>query len=100
MEVNSLVYNDLSQALGGYIKENGGIEFLKYFSISRKREFMTKIKQAMIALGKQSQKQPLSTYEKELLASKHIKDGATAYSNGFAYWAQKLKSLVLKVLKI
>ena len=93
MEVNSLVYNDLSQALGGYIKENGGMVFLKYFSISRKREFMTKVKQAMIALGKQSQKQPLSTYEKELLANKHIKHGATAYSNGFAYWAQKLKKL-------
>jgi hypothetical protein len=93
MQVNALVYGDLSQALGGYIKENGGVSFFKYFSITKKREFMVKVKQAMIALGKVSKNEPLSEFEKQLLANKHIRQGATAYSNGFAYWAQKLKNL-------
>jgi hypothetical protein len=92
MQVNALVYGDLSQALGGYIKENGGVSFFKYFSITKKREFMVKVKQAMIALGKVSKNEPLSEFEKQLLNNKHIRQGATAYSNGFAYWATKLKN--------
>ena len=95
MEAHNLVYakGGLNDAVRGYLKSKGYggtlLSDLKgFFQFSHKRDFMYKVKRAMIALSKPAKLR--ASDEVEILNDPNIVAGANAYADGFQLFARKL----------
>jgi hypothetical protein len=95
MEAHNLVYakGGLNDAVKGYLKSKGYggtlLSDLKgFFQFSHKRDFMYKVKRAMIALSKPAKLR--ASDEVEILNDPNIVAGANAYADGFQLFARKL----------
>lgn len=95
MEAHNVVYTKggLNEAVKGYLKDRGYggtlLSDLKgFFQFSHKRDFMYKVKRAMIALSKPAKLR--NADELEILNDANIVKGANAYADGFQLFAKKL----------
>ena len=96
MEAHNVVYTKggLNDAVKGYLKAKGYggsmISDLKgFFQFSHKRDFMYKVKRAMIALSKPAKLR--NSDELEILNDTNIVKGANAYADGFQLFVNKLR---------
>ena len=94
MEAHNVVYTKggLNDAMKGYLKARGFggtlVSDVKgFFQFGHKRDFMYKVKRAMIALSKPA-KLKLSAGELEIINDPNIVKGANAYADGFELWAK------------
>ena len=96
MEAHNVVYTKggLNDAVKGYLKARGFggtlVSDVKgFFQFGHKRDFMYKVKRAMIALSKPAKLR--NAGELEILNDPNIVKGANAYADGFELFAKKLR---------
>jgi len=96
MEAHNVVYTKggLNDAMKGYLKARGFggtlVSDVKgFFQFGHKRDFMYKVKRAMVALSKPAKLR--NAGELEILNDPNIVKGANAYADGFELFAKKLR---------